>query len=226
MKKEKISFMSLIVIEIISFIFCIFMIIVDINKKNNEESTPILTSEFTYDLDVTDVTEEVKEVIDPIEEATKRMQEEMEEIESITDKKEWFLAYKDIVYRYTKWFDPPETVFDCFTEEEIDLIFRAVETEVYDKDFNSKANVASVIFNRIERGGKFGNTVEKVITAPKQFAYGRTNITKDTILAVMYAWEIEDTTDGCVAFRSDIQLEKWRKWNYVFTDDAGHHFYR
>ena len=152
------------------------------------------------------------------------------EIKNIEDTKEWFLDYKEINFKYVNWIDPPETVFDVFTEEEVRLICRAVETECYQQNFDSKVNVASVIFNRIE-SGKFGDTVNEVITSPNQFDYGRKNLSEDTILAVQYAFEIEDTTDGCIAFRSGKLPEKWYTWgdNYwtrIFVDDAGHGFYK
>ena len=173
--------------------------------------------------------EEVAELIqtdeDQLEIISLRMQQELSEIDCIEDREEWFLAYKDIVFKYYKWFGAPETVFDAFTENEVELIFKTVETECYDADFDFKCNVTSVIFNRFE-SGKFGDSIEKVITAPNQFAYRRKNITESTILSVMYVYEIGDTTDGCVAFRSDRRPMKWRNWEYVFTDDAGHNFYK
>ena len=161
-----------------------------------------------------------------LEALMEEMNRKMIEIESITDPKEWFLAYKDIVFEYTKWFGIPQTVFDVYTEEEITFICRAVETECYDQDFMSKCNVASVIFNRVNEGGEFGDSVIEVITKENQFTYGRKSITESTILSVMYAYEIGDTTDGCVAFRSDKCPMEWYNWEYMFTDDAGHHFYK
>ena len=173
----------------------------------------------------------IEEYVDPIEKITQRMQQEMSDIEIIEDKKEWFIAYKDIINRYSKWFDPPEIVFDIFTEDEVKLICKAVETECYQQNFNSKANVASVIFNRIEANGEFGDTVEEIITNPRQFAYWRDEITEDTILAVMYSFEIKDTTNGCIAFRSGDKPEKWytykdKYWVKQFEDDSGHAFYK
>lgn len=162
---------------------------------------------------------------DQLEVISQRKQQELAEIESIEDREEWFLAYKNIIFKYYQWFGAPETVFDAFTEEELTLIFRTVETECHDTDFISKCNVASVIFNRFE-SGEFGDTIGEVITSPNQFAYGRECITKSTILSVMYVYEIGDTTDGCVAFRSDQHPMKWYSLGYVFTDDAGHYFYR
>lgn len=161
-----------------------------------------------------------------IEIVLEEMNQKIMEIESIEDREEWFLAYKDIVIKYEKWFGVPETVFDVYTEEEIIFICRAIETECYDQDFMSKCNVASVILNRIYQGGEFGSSAIEVITKENQFAYSREDITENTILSLMYAYEIEDTTDGCVAFRSDKCPETWYGWKYTFTDDAGHHFYK
>lgn len=140
------------------------------------------------------------------------------------DREKWYLGYKQLIAEFAGYLDPPETVYDVYTADEIYLIQRAVETEVYQCSFDAKTNVASVIFNRID-DGRFGNTVKEIITNPGQFAYHRTKISDSTILAVEYAFEIEDTTDGCLAFRSDKNPDKWGKWVYRFSDSAVHHFY-
>ena len=84
--------------------------------------------------------------------------------------------------------------------------------------------MASVIFNRVE-DGRFGEDIEEVITRPRQFVYGRKELTEDTILAVQYAYEIEDTTNGALYFHSGKKRETFNKAKYIFTDDAGHNFY-
>lgn len=179
--------------------------------------------------------EEVEKIVKTTEEI--KLEEfniKLNEIEYLKEenKEEWFKVYKNLIFEYAEWLGMPVTVFDAFTEDEIRLICRAVETETYDQDFNSKVNVACVIFNRIE-SGKFGDTVTEVITNPNQFAYGRKNITESTILAVMYAYEIEDTTNGCIAFRSGEKPEIWyinkaktKYWTRQFIDGAGHGFYK
>lgn len=161
-----------------------------------------------------------------IEKIKNKMCQEIIELGLIEDRQEWFLAYKDIIVKYVKWFGMPQTIFDAYTEEEITLICRVVETECYDQDFMSKCNVASVILNRVEQGGEFGGSVTEVITKKNQFAYYRENITQDTILSIMYVYEIGDTTDGCIAFRSDRSPETWYGWKRMFTDEAGHHYYK
>lgn len=171
-------------------------------------------------------TEIVPEPI-PIEEIKQyEFETKLKEIEHIKDEntKEWFLAYKDLTYEYMKWVELPETVYDKYSEDEIRLIWRVVETETFDQDFDSKVNVANVVFNRL-KSGEFGETITEIITTPKQFRYGRQKITDDTIYAVMYAYEMPDTTYGALYFHSNKKTDKFNKADYIFTDDAGHHFY-
>lgn len=197
--------------------------ILNINDKNQYEKDviePVLLSDITYEI----VFEEVIEEPEPYEIVIQEMQEKMSEIESIEDSKEWFLAYKDIVFEYAEWIDPPETIFDYYAEDEVRLICRVVETETYQCDFDSKVNVANVVLNRIE-SGEFGETVEEIITTESQFAYGREVITEDTILATMFAYEMEDTTYGALFFHSNEKTDVFCGRNYIFTDNVGHNFY-
>ena len=157
------------------------------------------------------------------------MEKELSEIEYLKEKNklEWYKVYRTIVCKYINVVGMPSTVFEFYTGEEVRLICRTVETECYGKDFDSKVNVASVIFNRIEHPDKiYGETVEKVITSPKQFAYWRKVIPEDTLFAVLYAFEIEDTTNGCLSFNSNKKTDKFDGRSYVFSDSAGHHFFR
>lgn len=169
-------------------------------------------------------TQKSKEI--DLENIKNKMQQEIKAIKSIEDRQEWFLAYKDIIFKYAQWIDMPHTIFDVYTEEEITLMCRTVETECYGCEFMSKCNVASVILNRVVNGSEFGYSVTDVITKENQFAYHRENISQDTILSIMYVYEIGDTTDGCVAFRSDQRPDEWYGWKYMFTDNTGHNFYK
>ena len=211
----------------ISMLILLFMVvslaipISNINSQHkNDVIEPVLLSDITYEI----VFEEVIEEPDQYEIAIQEMQEKMTEIESIEDNKEWFLAYKDIVFEYTEWIDPPETIFDYFTEYEVKLICRVVETETYQCDFDSKVNVANVVLNRIE-SGEFGDTVEEIITTENQFAYGRKILTEDTILAVEYAFMIEDTTNGALFFHSNDKTDTFCGRDFIFQDSVGHNFY-
>jgi len=162
------------------------------------------------------------------EQAVIDMQNDMDRIEDITSSNiDWYIAYKNVINKYSYIIDPPETVYDYFTDDEIYLIQRVVETECFDGDFDSKCHVANVILNRIEDPDqRFGSTVEKVVTSENQFAYGRKIISDSTKLAVEYAFEIVDTTNGCIGFHSNKKTKTFNKWNYAFTDQIGHHFYR
>lgn len=207
-------------VVLLVFLLIVFLNALILGKNEDENTEEIKISSDEENTEATVVTREET----MIEMAIAQMSEEMATIEEIEDKQKWFIAYKKIVDKYSYILDPPKTIYDYFSEEEIYLIQRAIETECYDQDFVSKTNVASVILNRIYSSG-FGETVKEIITKPRQFVYGRKNITESTIAALEYAFEIEDTTNGCIAFRSDRKVDKWGSWTYVFTDDAGHHFY-
>ena len=212
------------IISVLILLFMIVSLVIPISNINsqhkNDISEPVLLSDITYEI----VFEEVIEEPEPYEIVIQGMQEKMSEIESIEDSKEWFLAYKDIVFEYAEWIDPPETIFDYYAEDEVRLICRVVETETYQCDFDSKVNVANVVLNRIE-SGEFGETVEEIITIEGQFVYWREIITEDTILAVMYAYEMEDTTYGALYFHSNEKTDTFCGNEFIFQDEVGHNFY-
>lgn len=162
-----------------------------------------------------------------IDTAIEEMNQKMAEIESIEDKKEWFIAYKSIIEEYSYIIDPPETIYEYFTEEELDLLFHVVQAEIGDEcySFEQKANVASVVFNRLYHE-KFPDALSEILVYD-QFSpisngrYKEVEVSEDTILACEYAFEIEDTTDGCLFFDSNNAL------NYQFVfDDGAHNFYK
>ena len=161
-----------------------------------------------------------------IDNAIEEMNYEMTEIETITDKKEWFIAYKSIIEEYSYIIDPPETIYDYFSEEELDLLFHVVQAEVGDEySFESKVNVANVIFNRFYHE-RFPDTLSDILVCD-QFSpiadgrYREVEVTEDTILACEYAFMLEDTTDGCLFFDSNNTLS----YQFVFNDEA-HNFYK
>ncbi|MFG6322632.1 MAG: cell wall hydrolase [Lachnospiraceae bacterium] len=162
-----------------------------------------------------------------IDTAIEEMNQKMAEIESIEDKKEWFIAYKSIIEEYSYIIDPPETIYEYFTEEELDLLFHVVQAEIGDEcySFEQKANVASVVFNRLYHE-KFPDALSEILVYD-QFSpisngrYKEVEVSEDTILACEYAFEIEDTTDGCLFFDSNNTLN----YQFVFNDSA-HNFYK
>lgn len=161
----------------------------------------------------------------PVEVAINSMNMELELVNIIQDKKEWYIAYKSVIEKYKGFIDPPETIYDYYSDDEINLMLRCIETETYQSDFLSKVNVANVILNRLECE-EFSTSVYDVITDENQFAYGREIISEDTVLALEYAFEIEDTTQGSIGFHSNSPRATFNGWEYVFTDNAGHSFYK
>lgn len=159
--------------------------------------------------------------------ALENMNREMAEIESISDQQEWFIAYKEIIEEYSYILDPPKTIYDYFTEDELELLFRVVQSEVGDEySFDQKVNVATVIFNRLYHE-RFPNTLLEILT-PDQFSpiasgrYKRVDVSEVTILACEYSFQIgSDISKECLFFDSNGQL------NYKYVDnDGAHNFYK
>lgn len=152
--------------------------------------------------------------------------DEMESLSDITDKREWFIKYKAITEKYADIIDPPESIYNCFTEEELDLLFKVVQAEIGDSDdFIQKVNVASVIFNRLEHE-RFPDTLEEILVHD-QFSsisdgrYEEVTVTEDTILSCEYSFMIREIENDVLFFDSNNSL------NYKFTfNDGMHNFYQ
>ena len=167
---------------------------------------------------------------DPIEVALKDVEKRMSKLEYIEDEMEWFIAYKEISNDYEDILESPKSIYDVFSEEELDILFRVVQAEVGDEwEFIHKANVASVIFNRLyseEDDFAKQDTLSEVLVK-RQFStissgrYKQVEVSEMTILACEYAFMIQDTTDGCIAFRSDKNAPKiWNGWTRMHHDGA------
>lgn len=161
-----------------------------------------------------------------IDTAIEEMNQKLSEIDLIIDKKEWFISYKNILDEYSYIIDKPRTIYDCFTDEEIDLLFHVVQAEIGDEySFEQKCNVASVIFNRLEHD-RFPDTLTEILT-PDQFQpiangkYKSVEVSEDTILACEYSYIFPDTTKGSLFFDSNNTLN----YEFVFEDGA-HNFYK
>ena len=148
-------------------------------------------------------------------------------IESIKDQDKyvWFQLYYNALFNIYKLDDLPETPYDVFTDREITMMLKCIETEAHEASFDCKVNVANIILNRIE-SDQFPTDPVELITQKNQFAYGRNNISDSTVYALLYAYMIEDTTNGCIAFRSDYSPNEWNGWTKQFTDESGHTFYK
>lgn len=152
-------------------------------------------------------------------------------LEEFENKKIWFIKYKQMVDKYSNIYKTPKTLHDVYDEKEVEIFQRIVEAEVTDGDFISKVNVANVILNRVN-SNKFPNTIEGVVFQKKQFSpisdgrYYTVKPTEDTLLAIEYAFLFEDTTDGALYFESGNRFVHMSYAEYLFKDNAGHHFYR
>ena len=171
-----------------------------------------------------EVIEEEPEVVEIPPTREELMFQDFDALSKIEDKKDWYLAYKGFLEDYPE-FDRGSTIYDRYTEEEIYLMQRVIETEVYGCDFEAKTHVASVILNRIEGNNNFPDDATTVCTAAGQFVYSRKQISEDTKLALEYVAEIEDTTNGALYFNSMEPMESWNGRPRIFTDHVGHSFY-
>lgn len=170
---------------------------------------------------------EVKEIINNEKESKlNEINIALESISNIEEKEKWFVAYKDIINSYSDIFDPPETIYDCFSDDELDLLFHVVQAEIGDEySFGQKINVASVIFNRIEHC-RFPDTLGEILVA-SQFSsisdgrYQKVEVSDVTVLACEYAFSIENAAEECLFFDSNNKLN----YQFVFTDGA-HNFYK
>ena len=143
------------------------------------------------------------------------------------DKQAYTISYLNIIENLE---DPPETIYDYFTNEELSNLFNVVQVEVEEGGFIEKANVASVIYNRFYTNHMGATTMNDVlmkggfssIYSPK---FQTMEISEETILACQYAFMLEDTTNGCIYFESceDLVFESFA--DYMFTDKIGHKFY-
>lgn len=206
----------------------------EVEQSVTEPSTEHVTEE-QIDLEDVDILGKVESLVqtelEKEEQERKYREEKIREYNSKvaalpSDKYEWYVGYKGLLEEYSEWIEMPVTIYDVYTPEEIYLMQRCVETECYQRSFNAKANVASVIFNRIAHKG-FPNNVWDVITTPRQFVYSRTEIAADTVLALEYAFMFNQMHPNVLFFHSD-KLGKQESFNgalYYCSDDAVHHFY-
>ena len=223
MKRNKLNKIIMIALGVAIFLITfIFMKISIVNANDQEE---IVVVEFK------ETTKQVIEEPNIIEIKTNELLRKQKEILNIKDNKTYLLEYKKLIEEYSEWIsDPPENIYHCFDEDELDLLFRVVEAEATAGEFDEKANVASVIFNRLDNK-KFGNSLEEILV-PSQFsplADGRAykvEITEDTILACEYAFMIDDTTDGAIFFEAKGSNVHAAYAEYMFTDQIGHSFYK
>lgn len=199
----------------------------DDNKKNINETTyteTILIEETTSIIIQPETTQDITQNI------YDRLNQEIDGIsyDYATEKREWFIAYKNIISKYPRAMFV--TIYDVFAKEELDLLFCVVQAEVGDYDFISKCNVVSVIFNRHYF---FQTNISSILLATNQFQsitnnrYLKVEVDEETILACEYVFLFGDTTGGAMFFDST-NGNSWAAHNreFIFRDSAGHDFYK
>lgn len=152
-----------------------------------------------------------------------------------TDTYEYYKLYKETIMQLP---DPMETIYDCFSEEDILVIQKLVEAENEGTDFDSKVNTTNVILNRLY-SEEFSDNVYENLTQKHQFSsygngrYKKAVPTQSTIDAVEYAFMFEDSTNGSLFFCNEADVESltvlsWfkEKLEFVMTDSSGHSFYK
>lgn len=140
-------------------------------------------------------------------------------------KEEWFKQYKLLTEEYGDILGKPETIYDKYTQSELDLLFRVVQAEIGSEySFEQKCNVVSVIYNRLS-DYRFGNTINEILVG-HQFstissgAIYKVTVDEKTILACEYVYQFGDTTSGALFFDSNGTL----RYTFLFNDGA-HNFY-
>lgn len=140
-------------------------------------------------------------------------------------KEEWFKEYKILIEEYSHIINKPQTIYDKFTQSELDLLFRVVQAEIGSEySFEQKCNVVSVIYNRLS-SELFGNKINDILVG-HQFstisngAIYRVTVDEKTILACEYVYLFKDTTNGALFFDSNGTLN----YRFIFNDGA-HNFY-
>lgn len=215
---------------------CVSKYMIQNEARNQEAHQTILTdtqeNQEEVEVRLNDLQAQIDEAnrrIDKLQQAqveTKllEMQIEMNEVEKIEDLQTYYLTYIDVVNKYSDYIEPPTTIYEAFTEEEIMYLWRMVETETCGADFESRTHVANVAFNRM-MDYKYPNTLIGVITAPGQFAYVKTNISETTKLACEYAYMFPDNTGGALAFHSGAFTRTFCGMQWIKSDNAVHHLY-
>lgn len=151
---------------------------------------------------------------------------------------------EDVIEEYPifdEMIDTQETIYDYYTDKEIEMIQRMVEAEATGGSLEDKMDIANVIYNRLS-SDEFPDTVEEVIFQKSngryQFSpiadkrYYKVKITEETKLAVELAFTEPDTTNGALYFcnLNNVRNKSVKMWfnslELVKSTDIGHNFYK
>lgn len=230
-KYKKIGILGDIVVfcVILIYAFCLACITTKLDnrcsvlEKENEELKATISSNETTIKNMKDSNEliikENNKLYELLECSIVYEQELIEPLKTY-DKELYYEYYMNMIDMYN--LDPPETIYDYFTEDEVLYMQKCIETETYQCDFGAKVNVASVILNRVEHEYFPDNAID-VITSPKQFKYGRECISNDTELALEYAFIFGGDFEDAIYFQSSGYKETFNGAEYIGTD--GYHWF-
>lgn len=199
----------------------------------DELEVTIENSEIDFVNSNNNLTEEnISDDIDISEQKLNEYNAKLSEIKS-DDVYSWYIKYKELNTEYCEYIEKEKTIYDVYDEDELELLFRIVETEVRDEEhFISKVNVANVIFNRLN-SSDFPDSLKGILTQKNQFSgyksgiYKKVKVSNMTIAACEYAFLFGDTTYNALYFDST-HGKSWAAKNreYIFTDEIGHNFYK
>jgi len=227
---------------IFTIVITIFLIIVAIiNKKDVSGNNEMISNYETMVISPVDYNEELTVITPspvPTKNPVKAAKTDIKEIEKKIEKilktsssnkaskrlKRLFLNYKKCIKKHDDLINPPESIYDCFSKEDITYICRTVETETYQQSMIRKANVASTVLSRFEHGA-YGDSLKEIVTSPNQFVCGRTDISKETKLAVEIAFMFKTKYDGSLYFQSAGYMKSFSGADYMGFDGC-HYFYK
>ena len=148
-----------------------------------------------------------------------------------------FLTYKKILeeYRDYSYIQIPLTIYDEYDIGEIKVFQKLVAAETTGGDFESKCNVASVVWNRINSDKYPDNMIDVIYQRNGSVQFSPTydgridivKVTEDDVLAIEYTYIFGSTAYDCIAF-DNVSGNSWNKnkLEEIFTDSINHTFYR
>lgn len=234
---KKYHFEIICVLSLFSLIFLLCLLGQGRESKTNNTQKPCNTEntiqeEIDDSIDEEEATTETQSLEDTeLKEEPQVIQEEKDVENHVEQEANSPKEYVDVEDNVTTEVANSGGIYEVFSQSELELLFRIVETEVRgDTHFNAKVNVCSVIFNRLN-GGKYGS-LTNVLTAKSQFssyssgAYKKVTITETTKRACEYAYLNGDSTGGALYFDST-SGNSWAAKNrpFLFRDEVGHNFY-
>ena len=220
MNKRKILYVAALILSLL------FICVVAFNQVNASQDTNKSENISVDNVEKEETKVEVIEEKTDLEIAQEEYDAKLISLDSMNlSKEEWFKQYKLLIKEYEDILGRPETIYDNFTQQELDLLFKVVQAEIGSEySFEQKCNVVSVIYNRL-KDYRFGNTINEILVG-HQFstissgAVYKVTVDEKTILACEYVYQFGDTTSGALFFDSNGRLN----YKFLFNDGA-HNFY-